>query len=223
MSYIERALERSDELWRAQEDELSKKIDSVPLPSAAAEEKTTEDTAEDTARSAVQDNAAGQKQSTAPETGLLHNEVPESGSSAEGKTFQTRKVMAARTTHPDRTVTVETEVYRRRLAEKLLGADAVEFPRQTEERALQLRREETARAWSASEVQTENFAPKEEKSGVSYLVQALQGISISGLAGARQTGSAAVSEIVRDGLNAQTLSRGLERDARRYDGGFLLY
>ena len=223
MSYIERVLERSDELWRAQENELSEKIDSVPLPSAAAEEKTTEDTAEDTARSAEQGNAAGQKQGEARKTDLLCDEMPESDDAAGKGTLQTGKVMTARMARSDKIAAAETEEYRRRLTEKLLGEDADGLPRRAEERALRLHRAETAGALPASEVQTEIFAPRKEESGVSYLVQALQGVSVSGLAGAGQAGSVAVSEIVREGLDAQTLSRGLERDARRYDGGFLLY
>ena len=54
-------------------------------------------------------------------------------------------------------------------------------------------------------------------------LRALQVGDISGLAAAWETGGAAVREVVREVQDAQALSRGLERDARRYDGGFLLY
>ncbi len=54
-------------------------------------------------------------------------------------------------------------------------------------------------------------------------MRALQVGDISGLAAAGETGGAAVREVVREVQDAQALSRGLERDARRYDGGFLLY
>ncbi|MDD5912861.1 MAG: hypothetical protein PUC62_01055 [Oscillospiraceae bacterium] len=54
-------------------------------------------------------------------------------------------------------------------------------------------------------------------------LRALHVGDISGLAAAGETGGAAVREVVREVQDAQALSRGLERDARRYDGGFLLY
>lgn len=60
-------------------------------------------------------------------------------------------------------------------------------------------------------------------SGTAWLMKTLRGSEVAGLAAANARESVTVREIVREGLDTQALSGSLERDARRYDGGFLLY
>ena len=187
MNYLERSLERSGELWRAQEEALSRSLASAYVRASATEEDAAQDAASGAAR----------------QVPLPRGEAAdESGEGAESDSAGGAGDAAG----AERS---ETEAYRRRLAEKLfggVGGDTGAPP-----------------LWRVQEEQAKTPARFAEGNGAAWLARALQVGDISGLAAARETGGAAVREVVREVQDAQALSRGLERDARRYDGGFLLY
>lgn len=217
MNYIERALKKSDALWRAQEQTLRGSPDPFYLPPGTAQDKAPQ-----SAQSDARDNAAGLKADEEAETESLHNETPEAGDAAQEEALRVQERMEEQAMRFERAVM--SGEYRRRLTEKLLGNADERAPIQKieGEQTASLRRAETERESSASGMQTEQ-PPRQEEGGVRYLVQMLRSAGVAGLFGAKETPGVTVSEIVREGLDAQTLSRGLERDARRYDGGFLLY
>ena len=178
MNYLERSLERSGELWRAQEEALSRSLASAYVRASATEED------------AAQDAASGAARQVPLPRGEAADESGGVGDAAGAERS-------------------ETEAYRRRLAEKLLGGAGGDTG--------------APPLWRVQEEQAKTPAPFAEENGAAWLARALQVGDISGLAAARETGGAAVREVVREVQDAQALSRGLERDARRYDGGFLLY
>lgn len=183
MNYIEQVLERSDDLWRVQEQTLLGSPARAGKVSAAAEETAENDAAEQLRR---------------PEKSGVSAGTREGGGTDEKEALRAQERMEEPMTRFDRSAVPEE--YRRRLTETLLS--------NADERA---------------PIHHTELPPRQEESGVRYLVRMLQSGSMAGLFGTKETPDVTVSEIVREGLDAQTLSRGLERDARRYDGGFLLY
>ena len=201
MNYLERSLERSGELWRAQEEALSRSLASAYVRASATEEDAAQDAASGAARQvplprgeAADESGEGAESDSAGGVG-----------DAAGERIRIADVAArAGGAEPP-----EAEAYRRRLAEKLLGGAGGDTG--------------APPLWRVQEEQAKTPAPFAEGSGAAWLARALHVGDISGLAAAGETGGAAVREVVREVQDAQALSRGLERDARRYDGGFLLY
>lgn len=147
MNYIERALKKSDALWRAQEQTLRGSPDPFYLPPGTAQDKAPQ--------SDARDNAAGLKADEEAETESLHNETPEAGDAAQEEALRVQERMEEQAMRFERAVM--SGEYRRRLTEKLLGNADERAPIQKieGEQTASLRRAETERESSASGMQTE--------------------------------------------------------------------
>ena len=105
----------------------------------------------------------------------------------------------------------------KRFAEKMFSADG--------ETAA-----ETVRVLAAQERETRGLAEvsdtdgiREGNGGARWLTDELRRSTTEGIAPVRVQESAAVFAPTYEAADLQTLSQSVERDARRYDGGFLLY
>lgn len=198
MNYIERALEKSGALWRAQEEALKKGLvrsahGMLPQEDAALPRqmpRTENGAAFGTAAAQSETDTAQTDRSTGAEAewAQMPSDVP------RGEAGQ------------------RTEMLRVRLLQRLLGTQGTTHaPAQQETDAADTRRAERFLHAAAAE------------DGTAWLTQMLHANDAAGLSAAQEADAPAVRETVRDMQDAETLSRGLERDARRYDGGFLLY
>ena len=144
MNYLERSLERSGELWRAQEEALSRSLASAYVCASATEEDAAQNAASGAARQVPLPRGEA-----ADESG----EGAESdGAGGVGDAAGERIRVADAAARAGGAELSETEAYRRRLAEKLLGG-AAETPerlrfgayRRSRRRRLRRLRKEAAR------------------------------------------------------------------------------